>query len=379
LSRLANDTTSAAEPSSTETESPAETPSDPEAANTDTSTNPESSSDPSNTDNASTPANTPESENPATGDSSTDSPSDTQTPSSDATATSEPSDPSPDTSGNDAPSTDSSDASTTANAEAARKFRRWLFPRSNFTTAALSSNTTTSSNSTIIDITNQTLSAEGKTISDWSFPEINFEGYNTTSDTELLTLVDSKEKFILTSCADENIYLADIALNGTLQQKSCAINWQEVDGSVIADGLDRILHYYNNTMSKLGVSRLRISNEKDIPLESVYVNLFGFNDETDVRDADMNDNGPDAEVFFLAYDEDDNTLFPIACSYEDAGLGSKLFLAKDAAAGAKLLASEDLIPIVTGGRVTECHALDIKQPYGEDGFEAWNPDATDEE
>jgi hypothetical protein len=376
-----NETTSAAEASSTETESPAETPSDPEATNTETSSNPESSSDPapSNTENASTPENTPQSESPATGDSSTDSPSDTQTSGSDGTATSESSNPSQDTSGNDVSSTDSSDASTTANAEAARKFRRWLFPRSNFTTAALSSNTTAASNSTIIDITNQTLSEEGKTISDWSFPEINFEGYNTTSDTELLTLVDSKEKYILTSCADENIYLADIALNGTLQQRSCAINWQEVDGSVIADGLDRILHYYNNTMSKLGVSRLRISNEKDIPLESVYVNLFGFNDDTDVRDADMNDNGPDAEVFFLAYDEDDNTLYPIACSFEDAGMGSKLFLAKDPEAGAKLLASEDLIPIVTGGRVTECHPIDIKQPYGEDGYEAWNPDATDEE
>jgi hypothetical protein len=281
------------------------------------------------------------------------------------------------TSGQDESSTASSDASDVANAEAARKFRRWLFPRTNVTTASLSSNTTTGSNNTIIDVTDQILQEEGKTISDWSFPEINFEGYNTTSNTELMTLVDSKERYILTSCADENIYLEDIALNGTLQQKSCAINWQEVDGSVIADGLDRILHYYNNTMSKLGVSRLRISNERDIPLESVYVNLIGFNDETDVRDANMNDNAPEAETFFLAYDEDDNTLYPIVCSFEDTT--TKLFLAKDPEAGAKLLASEDLVPIVTGGKVTECHALDIKQPYGEDGYEAWNPDANEED
>jgi len=191
--------------------------------------------------------------------------------------------------------------------------------------------------------------------------------------------VDSEEKYILTSCADENIYLEDIALNTTLQQKSCASNWQEVDGSVVADGLDRILHYYNNTMSKLGVSRLRISNEKDIPLESVYVNLFGFNDQTDARDDDMNDNPAGAEIYYLAYDEDDNTLYPIACSFEDASTGPKLFLAKDPEAGAQLLASEDLIPIVTAGKVSECHALDFKQPYGEDGYEAWNPDATEED
>jgi hypothetical protein len=58
---------------------------------------------------------------------------------------------------------------------------------------------------------------------------------------------------------------------------------------------------------------------------------------------------------------------------------SKTQLAKDPEAGAKLLASDDLIPIVTGGKVTECHALDIKQPYGEDGYEAWNPDADEED
>lgn len=92
----------------------------------------------------------------------------------------------------------------------------------------------------------------------------------------------------------------------------------------------------------------------------------------------MDDNGPEAETFFLAYDEDDNTLYPIACSFEDASLGAKLLLAKDLEAGAKLLASEDLIPIVSGGRVTECHALEIKQPYGEDGYGAWNPDADEE-
>ena len=102
-------------------------------------------------------------------------------------------------------------------------------------------------------------------------------------------------------------------------------------------------------------------------------------DQTDVRDANMNDNAPEAETFFLAYDEDDNTLYPIACSFEDAAIGAKLFLARDAEAGAKLLASEDLISIVTGGKVTECHALDIKQPYGEDGYEAWNPDADEED
>jgi hypothetical protein len=257
-----------------------------------------------------------------------------------------------------------------------RVLKSRLFPRTNVTTATLSSNITNASNSTIVDVTNQILQEEGKTISDWSFPEINFQGYNTTSNTKLMTFVDSKENYILTSCADENIYLEYITLNGTLRQKSCAINWQEVDGSVIADGLDRILHYYNNTMSKLGVSRLRISNERDIPLEAVYINLIGFNDVTDVRDANMNDNAPEAETFFLAY-EDDNTLYPIAYSFEDAS--TKLFLAKDRVAGAKLLASEDLVSIVTGGKVTEYHVLDIKQPYGEDGYEAWNPDPNEED
>ncbi|TIA12468.1 hypothetical protein D6C80_06819 [Aureobasidium pullulans] len=396
--KLVNETTSAASPDPTETESPTESSSSPEATNTGDVSEPEASSnaEPSTTNDASNPENTSNNDPSATDSSATESPTVTGTSESDNATTSDPANNGDSSSGSNASSTDgsttdpssadtgtsttgSSESNNAANVEASRKFRRWLFPRTNVTRSAVNNNTDVTSNSTIIDVTNQTLAEEGKTVSDWSFPVINFEGYNTTSDTEVLTLVDSEEKFILTSCADENIYLEDIALNGTLQQRSCTINWQEVDGSVIADGLDRILHYYNNTMSKLGVSRLRISNEKDIPLESVYVNLYGFNDQTDVRDDDMNDNPANAEIYYLAYDEDDNTLYPIACSFENASVGSKLFLAKDPKAGAELLASEDLISIVTGGKVSECHALDFKQPYGEDGYEAWNPDATEED
>ncbi|THX05015.1 hypothetical protein D6D17_05223 [Aureobasidium pullulans] len=290
--KLVNETISAASPDPTETESSTESSSSPEATNTGDVSEPEASSnaEPSTTEGASNPENTSSDDASTTDSSATESPSATGTSDSDGSTTPDPADNGDSSSGSNASSTDgsttdpssagtasdsssdtgtpttgSSESSNAANVEASRKFRRWLIPRTNLTRSAVNNDTDLTSNSTIIDVTNQTLAEEGKTVSDWSLPVINFEGYNTTSDTEVLTLVDSEEKFILTSCADENIYLEDIALNGTLQQRSCTINWQEVDGSVIADGLDRILHYYNNTMSKLGVSRLRISNENDIP------------------------------------------------------------------------------------------------------------------
>ena len=163
---------------------------------------PETSSDPeaSNTNSASTPENTSDSDAPISDDSGTDDSSDTGTSGTDLSNNGD------GTSGNDAPSTDesttdssdnasntgpdtgssstdSSEDSNASNIEASRKFKRWLYPRANFTITAISNNTDIASNSTIIDVTNQTLAEEGKIISDWSFPEINFEGYNTTSDT----------------------------------------------------------------------------------------------------------------------------------------------------------------------------------------------------
>jgi hypothetical protein len=41
--------------------------------------------------------------------------------------------------------------------------------------------------------------------------------------------------------------------------------------NVIADGPGRILHYYINMISKLGVFRLRVSDEEAIPIGLLYL------------------------------------------------------------------------------------------------------------
>lgn len=53
--------------------------------------------------------------------------------------------------------------------------------------------------------------------------------------------------------------------------ETCTTLWAGSDEIVLSAPSGAVLHYYNNTMSKTGVSRLRVSQEDELPDTAVYV------------------------------------------------------------------------------------------------------------
>ncbi|KAK2046237.1 hypothetical protein LZ31DRAFT_593416 [Colletotrichum somersetense] len=129
----------------------------------------------------------------------------------------------------------------------------------------------------------------------------------------------------------------------------CSELWATVDDVLVYDGDQVPMHYYNNTMSTLGVSRVCFEAELEAPAGSVVVFWAPYYDPE----------SPD-EYLFVAIDLLDQIFYPIVCDYED-GTASKVFLAQDPVAGVATLQSPDAIYSITGGRVSACYALVLNQ------------------
>ncbi|KAF5242897.1 hypothetical protein FOXYS1_15334 [Fusarium oxysporum] len=176
--------------------------------------------------------------------------------------------------------------------------------------------------------------------------------YNLSTGYELALMVDSDVTTMVVSCANGNMYA--FLIEGE-DNPYCSEMWSTKNDVLITDGAQRFLHYYNNTMSVLGVSRLRVEEEKTIPNGGVIVALVPYYPD---------DNSDD--YYYLAVDPNDQVFYPIVCDYSD-GRGSKMFLASDPDGGAELLKSKDLMYTVTGGEVSDCYALALLQgEYAED-------------
>jgi hypothetical protein len=134
-----------------------------------------------------------------------------------------------------------------------------------------------------------------------------------------------------------------------LADYSCSTLFQSIQTNVIADGLGRILHYYNNTMSKLGVSRLRVSDEEDIPIGSSYLSLNSSDEDNELESPDT----------FTAFDSNGNQFFPVVCAYTNATMPLKVSVVNNVTTGLDILQSPDLEFIVTGGPIDECYYLPI--------------------
>lgn len=181
-----------------------------------------------------------------------------------------------------------------------------------------------------------------------SLPSVSYtdeNGYGYTN----FALSDSAASFV--SCADGNIY----GVKGTgvdALVSSCESQWATYDGGIVASGADNIIYYYSNTLSKVGVSRLRVANfgSSSIPTGAVAV-VFGAADSA---------NGTSSTTApHFAVDSEGKVLFLIACVYSDSSKQAKLFVATDPDAGVKMLESVDLVYSVTGGAVDECFAVPI--------------------
>lgn len=218
-------------------------------------------------------------------------------------------------------------------------------------------NTTVPANETIIDVTEDV-------ITDLEFigyhdPNITASPYNDTNGYEFTTIMDYSQQFALTSCTDGNVYIHSPAdqYNEDIDVH-CGDLWAHAESVAVMDGSYHILHYYNNTMSATGVSRLRVSDEEEIPSSSVYVSLVPF-------DIDEDPTTPDV---YVALDADFNMFFPVECAYANSSLPSKVFLVEDPAEGMEMLKSEDVVYSITGGKVSECYFLALVQGSQEEGL-----------
>ena len=95
-----------------------------------------------------------------------------------------------------------------------------------------------------------------------------FEGYWYST----LALQGSDGQYVVAACNDGNLYLQQDNTQHELDwYKTCNTLWSGYEDAVITTPGSNVLHYYNNTMSKLGVSRLRSSDQEALPDTSVYV------------------------------------------------------------------------------------------------------------
>lgn len=126
---------------------------------------------------------------------------------------------------------------------------------------------------------------------------------------------------------------------------------------MVGDNMSRALHYFNNTMALLGISRLRIGDESDVPEGGILVAWAPNGRDDDGR-------------MYLAVDTNDKVFYPVVCNYENVA-GAKVFLAEDPDRGVQILKNKDIQYSITGGMVKECSPLQLVKSdslsYGEYG------------
>jgi hypothetical protein len=181
---------------------------------------------------------------------------------------------------------------------------------------------------------------------EYSFDPIDNNAYFDADGREFALLTTPSGNTIVVSCSDGNLY--PVSASGT-DNKACSELWASDEDIVIYDGSSKLMHYYSNTMNALGVSRLRVDSDEEVPMGSVVVAWVPRYDS------------PDSDNYlYLAVDPEYNAFWPIVCDYAD-GRASKIFLARNPSDGIALLMSEELIYSVTGGRVSKCQVISLNQ------------------
>ena len=191
-----------------------------------------------------------------------------------------------------------------------------------------------------------TLSDDDSIDGDYSFDPVANSPYFDADGREFALLTTPSGDTIVLSCSDGNLYL--VSASGP-ENKACSELWASDEDIVVYDGSSKLMHYYGNTMDAVGVSRLRVASDEEVPVGSVVV---AWVPRYDSPDSD--------EYIYLAVDPEDNAFWPIACDYAD-GRTPKLFLAKDPSDGIALLMSEEVIYSITGGKVSNCQVISLNQ------------------
>jgi hypothetical protein len=146
--------------------------------------------------------------------------------------------------------------------------------------------------------------------------------------------VDTSSTYQLSASDDGNFYLDNVGLDANL-----FVSYNNVTAT---DDSGRIFHFYDDTMSKYGVSRFRLSTEDAIPKTAQIASLAAL---------DYDDSDATKPVFVVA-DFSGNYYYTVVCTI--SGEYSKIFLVNDIEKGVETLQRLDLMYTVTGGDVTDC-------------------------
>jgi hypothetical protein len=149
-----------------------------------------------------------------------------------------------------------------------------------------------------------------------------------------VSIVDTSSTYQLTADDDGNFYLDNVGYTSSL--------FASYGSVVAADDQNRVMHFYDDTMAKYGVSRFRISSQDTIPKTAQAASLA-------LLDYDGSDSTP--SVFVVA-DLSGHYYYTVACTI--SGEYSKVFLVNDIDKGPVTLMDPSLMYIITGGEVTDC-------------------------
>ncbi|THW98728.1 hypothetical protein D6D13_10515 [Aureobasidium pullulans] len=159
-----------------------------------------------------------------------------------------------------------------------------------------------------------------------------FTGWTTFSN------LDTRQASSLAAAEDGNFYMV-----GNTGGASPGTQFYSEDSIASKDESERMFHYYPNTMSAYGVSRLRAAQVLDTPLGAQLVTLVPVST-------------PDGVTAYVAAGTDGHNSLLAWCT-APRWQGSKVFLVSDYEKGLETLLSGDVQWIVTGNNVTECDPL----------------------
>jgi hypothetical protein len=101
--------------------------------------------------------------------------------------------------------------------------------------------------------------------------------YNTSEGFRYTQLLTEDSTYMLASCSDSNISAQEYSTLKTLSNVGCGNLWsyevKETGAAIMADGSGSVLHFYPNTMDKLGISRQRSADMRSTPKESQYISF----------------------------------------------------------------------------------------------------------
>lgn len=160
---------------------------------------------------------------------------------------------------------------------------------------------------------------------------------STAGNVTYAAVFDTTNTLDLNAADDGNLFVG--LLNSTTQSSNTT--WSFMGQSIFGDNQDRLLHYFPDSITAVGASRLRLAAWGSIPETAQLINLAPIS--------------AGSTNILVAVDTLGNYFWLYVCAIQDQQ--NKIFLVNDPANGEGLLQDPSLKFTVTGGIVNDCAAL----------------------